>query len=322
MSLIQHLDADDPLSTREGTLYLEDCSLAELAERFGTPLNVVSEERLRLRAREFVREFSQAWGDGPVQVLPSLKANFSLALRRILTEEGLGCDTFGPSELRAAIACGVPPALISVNGSSKSPELVREALRAGAHLTLDSLREVRLVVALAGELGLDAGVRLRLRPDFSGVTAPSEFAAGAQTVGEVARRYKPGVPRDDLREAAALLRGAARVTVTGCHFHIGRHRPDLMLWEAALPCFARELRAFADAMGGGWTPLAVDVGGGFSPRRDPAEAQHAEPGDAPRSVPSVADYARVVATTLRQAMTDVGLPTRGVTLQLEPGRSL
>ncbi len=54
-----------------------------------------------------------------MHILPSIKANYSLALRRVLTEEGAGCDTFGASELRAALACGVDPALISVNGTGK-----------------------------------------------------------------------------------------------------------------------------------------------------------------------------------------------------------
>ncbi|MGZ4412446.1 MAG: hypothetical protein ACXVY8_09975, partial [Gaiellaceae bacterium] len=193
MRLGEHLDADDRLSVRGGELYLEECSLAELARRFGTPLHVVSQERLRRRAREFVQAFGEAWSDGPVQVLPSLKANFSLALRRLLTLEGLGCDTFGAGELQAALACGVPPELISVNGSSKSPRLMRQAILAGAHLTLDSLREVRLAVALAEEVETVATVRLRLRPDYSSLTAPSEFAAEPLSIADVTARYKPGM---------------------------------------------------------------------------------------------------------------------------------
>ena len=146
MRLTDHLDADDSLSVWDDGLYLDDCSLAELALRFGTPLNVVSQARLQRRARELVREFEATWVDGPVEVLASIKANHSLALRRLLTLEGIGCDTFGFGELRAAVACGVPPALISVNGSSKSPELVRDAIAAGAHITLDSLREADAVI--------------------------------------------------------------------------------------------------------------------------------------------------------------------------------
>ena len=322
MRLQEHLDADDRLSVRDGELYLEDCSLAELARRFGTPLNVISQARLQRRARELVREFGDAWSEGPVQVLPSLKANFSLALRRLLTLEGLGCDTFGFGELRAALACGVPPALISVNGSSKSPELMRQAILAGARLTLDSLREVRLAVAIAEEAQTIATVRLRLRPDYSPVTALSEFAAEPHTIADVAGRYKPGLPREELSEAARVLRASDWVTVTGCHAHVGRHRPDLAMWEAVIPCFVREIAAFAAAMGGGWRPRVIDIGGGFAPRRDPVGLSHAPSHGEPRRVPSVADYARCITATMRRELRQAGLPTSDVTLQLEPGRSL
>jgi diaminopimelate decarboxylase len=327
MRLGEHLDADDRLSIRDGELYLEECSLAGLARRFGTPLNVVSQDRLQRRAREFVREFGAAWSDGPVQVLPSLKANFSLALRRLLTLEGLGCDTFGSGELQAALACRVPPALISVNGSSKSPQLMRHAILAGAHLTLDSLREVRLAVAIAEEAQTTATIRVRLRPDYASLTALSEFAAEPHTIADVAARYKPGVPREDLPEAARLLCGSDWVEVVGCHAHVGRHQPYLAMWEAVIPCFVREIAAFAAAMGGEWRPRVIDIGGGFSPRRDPVGLSHAPAGDAsttgePRRVPPVADYARCITACLRRELQQAGLPTSDVTLQLEPGRSL
>jgi diaminopimelate decarboxylase len=341
MRLTDHLDSDDVLSIRDDELWFEGCSLAELARRFGTPLNVVSQERLQRRAREFAREFSAAWSDGPVQVLASIKANHSLALRRLLTLEGIGCDTFGLGELSAALACGVPPALISVNGSSKSPELLRKAIAAGAHLTLDSLREAELVTAVAAESRTTATVRLRLRPDFSSVRATSEFVA-PHTIAEWTARYKPGVPHDDLAEAARVLRSSEWVTVAGCHAHVGRHRPDLAMWQAVIPLYVRELAAFAAAMGGQWRPLVFDIGGGFSPRRDPvglagagdvatpepagapsdAPTDDRSSGDGPRAVPTVAEYARCIAPLLRDELRRAGLPTEGLTLQIEPGRSL
>lgn len=128
---------DDCLSVRDGRLWIEGCEASGLAARFGTPLYVVSENQLRRNARRFVGAFSTRW-PGPVNVLPSIKANHVLALRRILSSEGLGCDTFGRSELWAALACGVAPALISVNGTGKSAALVEEAVAAGCRITLDS----------------------------------------------------------------------------------------------------------------------------------------------------------------------------------------
>ena len=60
-----------------------------------------------------------AWTHGPARVLVSLKANPSIALRRILNEEGAGCDVFGAAELEIALRAEVAPELISVNGSTK-----------------------------------------------------------------------------------------------------------------------------------------------------------------------------------------------------------
>ena len=78
----------------------------------------MSEDQLRRNVRAFQAEFRRGWPDGQVVVMPSIKANYGLALRRILTEEGAGCDTFGAGELQAALSTGVPPDLISFNGSS------------------------------------------------------------------------------------------------------------------------------------------------------------------------------------------------------------
>jgi diaminopimelate decarboxylase len=107
---------DEALTIRDGHLFIEDVDSVALANRFGTPLFVVSEDQLRRNARAFVRAFDDRWREGPVRILPSIKANHALALRHILTDEGMGCDTFGASELSAALRGGVQPDLISVNG--------------------------------------------------------------------------------------------------------------------------------------------------------------------------------------------------------------
>jgi diaminopimelate decarboxylase len=166
---------DDVLSIRNGHLFIEDCDAVEIARRFGTPVYVMSEDGLRRNVRRFLRAFRERWPEGPVHVLPSIKANFSLALRHILTQEGTGCDTFGPGELYAAMHGGVPPELISVNGSSKDRTLLEQAVRAGARITLDSATEIGLVREVARSLGFRAKVRFRLRPRYEELEHPSDF---------------------------------------------------------------------------------------------------------------------------------------------------
>ena len=88
---------DECLSIAHGRLQIESCDAAGLAARFGTPLSVVSEDHLRRNARRFTRALQAAWPEGDSRALPSIKANYTLALRCALTQEGLGCDVFGPA---------------------------------------------------------------------------------------------------------------------------------------------------------------------------------------------------------------------------------
>src|SRR5690349_12809188 len=87
-----------PIETRDDDLWIEDCRLVDLAAQFGTPLHLVSERRLRENARSYIEAFTAVWPGGNVLVLPAIKANHSLALRRILTEERTGCDVFSEGE--------------------------------------------------------------------------------------------------------------------------------------------------------------------------------------------------------------------------------
>src|SRR5215213_7660651 len=166
-AVIEATRIDECLSVRDGHLFVEGRDAVELAETFGTPLYVMSENQLRRNARRVVEAFTARWPEGEVRVLPSIKANFTLAVRAVLTAEGLGCDTFGPGELEAALRTGVDPARISVNGTAKSEPLLERAIGVGAQITLDSVREIALVSEVARRLRRRAAVRFRLRPDYA-----------------------------------------------------------------------------------------------------------------------------------------------------------
>ena len=214
----------------------------ELAARFGTPIYVVSENQLRRNARRLVQAFSGQW-PGPVRVLPSIKANHVLALRRILTDEGLGCDTFGASELWAALACGVPAALISVNGTGKSAELVDQAVAAGCRITLDAPRELDLAVAAARKHGRRAQLRVRVRPDLSGLEhVASDFSVEGDSITEVSRRYKAGIPMNELLPLGERALRTEEVELVGVHAHFARHTRRLDAWAAMMHGVRRRRR--------------------------------------------------------------------------------
>ncbi len=302
---------DDCLSIREGRLWMEECDTVELARRFGTPVYAVSEDQLRRNARRIGAAFAAGWPHGPTRLLPSLKANLSLALRRILNSEGLGCDTFGPGEVHAALASGIDPALISVNGSVKDAALVTRAVEAGARLTLDSAAELDLVAAAAEATGRTARIRLRLRPDYEGLDMPSDFDPSV-TVRAGAHRYKPGIPLEQAGDVARRALATPVVELVGLMAHLGRHSADPEVWRGMAASFAAAV-ARVCAAADGWRPEELDVGGGYPAPRDPIRNEPAPP---------IEDIAAALTAGLRDGLAAAGIDPAGIALEAEPGRSL
>ena len=313
---------DQALSVRDGRLYLEDVDCVTLASRFGTPLYVVSEDQLRRNAGAFKLAFASRWEEGPVRILPSLKANYGLALRHVLSQEGMGCDTFGAGELEAALRANVPPELISVNGTAKSARLIEDAVTAGARITIDAARELSLVEDAARRVGRRASIRMRLRPDMTGADAPTDLAGDEIPVSEAARVYKAGIPTEDVIPLGRKAIASEHVELTGVHVHLPRHRSETDSYRHMARALV-ELLAELVREWDGWVPQEIDLGGGFAVPRDPTGRLLTRLADRPRSpAPSIEDYAEAITTSLRTGLGRHGISSKGLALELEPGRRL
>ena len=311
---------DECLSIRDGVLFVERLRAQELARRFGTPLYVISEDQLRRNARRFQSAFAAYW-PGELLLLPSIKANSALALRRILTDEGTGCDVFGAGELEAALRTGTDPERISLNGPMKDAALLERAIREGVRITLDSRAELERTAAAALRLDTRARVRLRFRPDLTGLDEPSEMSPDGASIRDAVQRYKAGIPTEDLLGISAAEIADPNLELTGVHFHLGRHSADPAVWSAAIDRLC-ELLAELRARWDGWVPRELDVGGGFPAPRDPFGRRLPQRADAPAKAPGIEEYAQAVCRPLVAGLEGLDLDPGAIRLELEPGRGL
>lgn len=305
-----------PLSVRADHLYVDDCDTVALAEQFGTPLFIVSEQHLRYNVRHWQATFEEYWSDGPVRIFPSLKANPVVAVRRVLTEEGMGCDIFGRGELECAIRAGVTGDLLSVNGSIKDREIIRDSLQSGARIILDSPRELDLCEEEAAKLGITAKVLLRLKPYLGELDLESDFAPGLQ-VSHLTQIIKYGIPTKELLEMTDRLPGLSHVEPVGVHVHMGRHSKRPKVWEAWVSACIALTKTVSERLGG-WTPQHIDVGGGF-----PSPVDH-DPDVAVVNyeTPSLDLLAKTVGETLRNSLLQHDFDPTDITLEIEPGRGI
>lgn len=349
---------DDCLSTREDRLFIEECDALDLLRQFESPLFVFSEDQLRRNARRFRQAFQAGWPDAEVVVMPAAKANWLLAIQRILADEGCGCDIYSAGELTAALDAGIEPGRISVNGVPKDAEHIRRSIAAGCRITVDSLEEVDLIEAAAAQSSQPALVRLRLKPVLADFIRHSDFVAeGLAPTDIAALAYKGGLTFEQVMAIGPRLLQAPNVVLVGFHQHHGRHKRTTRYWEAQMTAYAAEIGRVCRALGG-YRPQEIDIGGGFAIPRDPfnAATNYSEPvqyaalhaiskalsllGARPRyavmarlvdtitghpnrqPAPTIETYAEVCTRTLRRELPKHGIETRGLALQLEPGRAL
>jgi diaminopimelate decarboxylase len=292
-----------------------------LAARFGTPLYVISETRLRENAARWRDALAGAWAFGPTAVLPSLKANTVRALRRILDGEGLGCDVFGVGELEIALRAGTPPGRISLNGCTKADAALERAVAAGVRVTLDSFDELERTLAIAREQGREARLALRLRPWLPDSTVVSDFDPGSPA-GMAVQDYRAGMPDAEVERCLRLLAGRpGEGRLVGLMAHASRQTTDLGFWETFAEEVGRRAGAAAAVMGEGWRPDEIDLGGGYAPPRDPTARRDERRADAP-GAPSPEAYCAALAAGAERGLRAGGLAPDGIALQLEPGRGV
>jgi diaminopimelate decarboxylase len=269
-------------------LTLGEVAAGELAERFGTPLVVYCEETLRRQARAFRAAVGE---DG--RVFYGTKAFPSVALLRLLREEGVGADVAAAGELAFARAAGLEGGELVVHGNNKDEDFLRAAAQEAAPVVLDAPDEAELAAA--------AGVRQVLVRVTVGVDADTHEAVVTGHYGS-----KFGLPPEQARVlvADALERG---LDVLGLHVHVGSQLPDFTAQAETIRRLAEFAGECRDALG--WEARVADLGGGFGIRHHPGE-----------DVPEAAELAASAAATARGAFASHELATPAV--WLEPGRSL
>jgi len=326
------------------TLFCERTDLARLAARYGTPLYVYSAEAIRTR----LLAFSTAFRSIPHTLCYSVKANSTLAILRLIAQQGAGFDVVSGGELERVLRIR-PKAAASVvfSGVGKTVPEMELALKSGILLfNVESASELRTLASTAARLKKKAQIALRVNPDVSAKTHPY--------ISTGLHEHKFGVP---IPEARRLYAGAAKhshLRVAGVSVHIGSQITDLTSFTDALERVAelvRELRRaghnikYVDAGGGLGIPYhgGPDIGCPGPRHPEPPDASHpewsiltreatqdAESNDPYRSVDeSLADqavfgpqvpfaeqvsaYAKAVLAPLRKL---------DVHLLLEPGRSV
>ncbi len=195
---------------KNGVLHAEDVSVAELAQRLGTPLYIYS--RAALQAA--YGAYQQGIGSRDVLVCYGMKANSNLAVLREFARMGAGFDIVSAGELQRVLAVGGDPGKVVFSGVGKQVSEMRAALDAGVKcFNVESLPELQRLSEVAQAMGKRAPVSLRVNPDVDPKTHPY--------ISTGLKENKFGIAIDDAPAAYRLAASLPGLNVVGIDCHIG-----------------------------------------------------------------------------------------------------
>jgi diaminopimelate decarboxylase len=272
---------------QEGALRCDGAPLAELAERYGTPLYVYSAATIVSR----YRAADDAFGSYPHVMHYALKANSTLAIARLLRGLGACADANSGGEIDVALRAGYIPPQIVFTGVGKTDVELTQAIDLGVKtINAESAGELERIDRIARERQTRARVALRVNPNIDARSHP-HISTGLQN-------NKFGIAIGDVRELARTTRSRDGLEIVGLHIHVGSQIVDLEpLRRAAeaLVTLASELRD------DGVTIDHLDLGGGLGISYEG------------KPVPTASDYAAVLLPVVRES---------GLAIILEPGRAI
>lgn len=233
------------------SLAIGGLSLSALSDRFGTPLYVYDEQTVRASARKVLAAFCPL----DARVSFASKACDTIAVLRLLQEEGVDLDVVSEGELEASLRAGFRPEQIHLHGNCKSDAELAAAVRLGLHaVVVDNLEELKRLQSMVRMGQSPVRVMLRVSLALEAETHPHLQTSGYHS--------KFGFGRGSEAEQAALrlLEGTGTLTLTGIHAHLGSQITDLEIYRR----MARELVVLGQELRQRGFPLSeISVGGGW-----------------------------------------------------------
>src|SRR6266436_5870895 len=306
-------------------LFISGVDATALSYKYGTPLFVFSEARIRSNIARLQDAARQV--DRPIKFCYASKANSNMAVLKIVRDAGIDVEVNSGGELYKALRVGFKPNQIIFNGTSKTNEELDEAVRAGIYsINVDSIYEIELVenAVRRARSELNSGlpparIALRLVPEIG-----TRSHLGLQTA---LLTSKFGISSSEVLEAFRRgLQNPELIHVCGIHIHVGSQTPDVEPFAEAFRSMWEHLVAIHRETG--HTLEHINLGGGIPVNylRDRSQAdqlpEHERDMLGANLEPSVvlAEALRVARESARNVAAEHLLDR--VTVLLEPGRSV
>lgn len=283
-----------------GHLEIGGCDAPELARKFGTPLYVMDETKIRKNCREYVASLKKYYPNS--EAIYASKTFSTAAMCKLIEEEDMGLDVVSGGELYTALSVDFPARRIYFHGNNKACGELEMALDARiGRIIVDNLYELDLLESLAQKKKVKQKILLRVSP---GIDAHTHHYI---KTGMIDSKFGMAIANGQAHLGIEKVLSMKKLELVGLHCHIGSQIFDLNSYKEAavtMMAFINDIRIKT-----GFVCKELNLGGGLG-------IYYTED-DTPQPIEHLVE---VVANTIKDLAEqyEIALPK----IIVEPGRSI
>ena len=285
----------------EGELCFAGMPLSPLAEKYGTPLYLYDEERVRHNCRTYLSAVREGFGSDARVMYASKAASFK-QLYRIMKEEGMGVDVVSCGEIYTAALAEFPLENAYFHSNNKTDEDIDFAIKNGiGYFVVDNAEELFAIDEIAAKYGIKQRIMLRITPGID----PHTYAAVA--TGKVDSKFGSAIETGQAKAITSLALTFEHIDLCGFHCHVGSQIFDADVYLATSRVMLNFVKDMEEELG--FICRDLDIGGGLGVRY--IESQ-----------PILDIKATILKVAEEMKATAKGLGITLPRISLEPGRSI
>ena len=286
---------------QKGHLTFAGYDTTDLAQKYGTPLYLMDEDKIREHIREYKTAFEKYFPQGSMPEFAS-KSFSCKQIYRIMAEEQMNIDVVSCGEIYTAASVGFPMERSFFHGNNKSDGDIRFAIENKVgFFVADSMDEIYAISRIAKQNGITQKILLRVTPGIDTHTHQKI------STGNVDSKFGIAISTGQAIEAVKGILKTQNISLCGFHCHIGSQIFESEPFITASSVMLEFIKQVKDELN--YTAEMLNLGGGFGVRYLESQPEI-----------SYTEKIREVATAINEQCSALGIKVPKIAM--EPGRSI
>lgn len=291
----------DNLHIENGTLFFGGKSTVELAEKYGTPLYIMDEQKLRRNCRVYINGMKKYFGNGARPFYASKACSFK-KIYDIVCSEGMGVDVVSVGEIYTALQAGCKAENLCFHSNCKSDSDISFAIESGVGcFVVDNREELDAVDCFAAQKGIKQKILFRVTPGIDTHTYE------AVNTGKVDSKFGFPIETGAAMEITKYALTKEHIELAGFHCHVGSQLFDSSVFIRSAEIMLEFIAKVKDTLG--YEADELDLGGGYGVRYTESDPEI-----------NIEDNIKAVSEYFKNKCKELSIKEPKVSM--EPGRSI